>query len=130
MVVNVPDQSRLVHVERRDISVGIPDQPVPGVFWPFRLVINLEVIDDAQPNLPGMVFKPPIEVRVKFNADDLEIAKARDQELRLGYWDGKQWKYFTAKHAFHLEYDADPAAGGWGVVKVSNWADPTHAWGT
>jgi hypothetical protein len=104
--------------------------PIPGGFQPFRLVINLKLVDAAQPDSEVSVFDPPIEVRVRYTAADVAAAEAAGGRLCLGFWDGKQWIRFTPeKHQFRLEPGASPEAG-WGVVSVSHWGDPTKAWGT
>jgi hypothetical protein len=104
---------------------------VPGGFHPFRLVINLKLVYAAQPDSEVSVFDPPIEVRVRYTAADLASAEAAGGLLCLGFWDSTQWIRFTPeKHQFRLESGASPKAGGWGVVSISHWGDPTKAWGT
>ena len=131
VIMKIPGQARLIQAQRLDLP-PIESMPVvPGGFHPFRLVINLKVVDAAQPDSEISVFDPPIEVRVRYTASDLENAMAAGRPLCLGFWDGKQWIRFTPeKHQFRLEAGASQKAGGWGVVSISHWGDPIKAWGT
>jgi len=105
--------------------------PVPGGFQPFRAVTNFRLVYVEQPEREVTTFDPPIEVRIRYYPSDLEKAAVMDKLLRLGFWDGKQWIRFTPeKHQYHLEPAPPPENSGWGVANVSNWGDPTHAWGT
>lgn len=131
VIVKFPGQARLVQVERLALPTDIPMKAAPGGFQPFRLVINLRLVDAAQPDSQIAVFDPPIEVRIRYTADDLVRAKEASRPLSLGFWDGTQWIRFTPeKHQFRLEPEPTLDAGGWGVVSISHWGDPTHAWGT
>lgn len=130
VVVKFPGQACPVQVERLGIPMGIPMKTAPGEFQPFRLVINLVMVDAAQPGNQVDVFDPPIEVRIRYTADDLAQAKEAGRTLSLGFWDGTQWIRFTPeKHQFRLKALSTPDAGGWGIVNISHWGDPTHAWG-
>ena len=131
VVVNIPPRAKPIQAIRLDIPRDIPMEPVPGGFRPFRHVINLKLVDASQPDIEVLVFDPPIEVRVRYNAGDLARAKEAGGDLCLGFWNGEQWIRFTdEKHQFHLEPSSPPESGGWGVAKVSHWGDPTHSWGT
>ncbi len=104
---------------------------VAGGFDPFRLVINFKVVDHDHPRKTSHTFKPPMEVRVRFTDDDLQQAAARGKPLRLGYWDGTKWEYFTpAAHDFKLKRKRHKKLAGWGYVKLSTWGDPPKGWGT
>jgi hypothetical protein len=104
---------------------------VKGGFNPFRLVINLKVIDPAHPDKKTNTFTPPLEVRVRYTDADEQEAKRRGMPLRLGYWDGAKWQYFTLEgHAFKLKRKRYKQYVGWGIVKLSEWGDPPKAWGT
>jgi hypothetical protein len=131
VIVKIPGRVSPVQAVRLALPAIETMPAAPGGFQPFRLVINLKVVDAAQPDTEVAVFAPPIEVRVRYTASDLEKAAAAGKPLCLGFWDGKQWIRFTPeKHQFHLESGASPQAGGWGVVSISHWGDPTKAWGT
>ena len=130
-IVKIPARAQPVQVVRLALPTIESMPAVLGGFHPFRLVINLKVVDAAQPDSEVSVFDPPIEVRIRYTASDLKSAAAVGRPLCLGFWDGKQWIRFTPeKHQFRLEYGASPEAGGWGVVSISHWGDPTKAWGT
>jgi hypothetical protein len=131
VIVKIPGRPTPIQVRRLDLPAIDTMPAVPGGFQPFRLVINLQVVDPAQPEVEVAMFDPPIEVRVRYTAGDLEKAAAVGKDLSLGFWDGKQWVRFTAeKHQFRLAPGASPQSGGWGVVSISRWGDPTKAWGT
>lgn len=131
VIVKFPGQARPVQAQRLALP-GMASMPaVAGGFQPFRLVINLKLVDVAQPHREVLEFDPPIEVRVRYTASDLELAKAAGRPLCLGFWDGKQWiRFIPEKHQFHLETGASPEAGGLAVVKLSHWGDPPIAVGT
>lgn len=131
VILNFPGQTHPVQVERLALPTIESMPTVPGGFKPFRMVINMKLVDAGQPDKEVFVFDPPIEVRVRYTAADLASAAEAGKPICLGFWDGKQWIRFTPeKHLFRLEYGASPEAGGWGVVSISHWGDPAHAWGT
>lgn len=131
VILKIPGQARSVQVQRLELPALESMPPVPGGFQPFRAVINLKVVDASQPESEVAVFDPPIEVRVLYTASDLKKAAKIGKPLSLGFWDGTQWIRCTpGKHQFHLEPGASPEAGGWGVVNISHWGDPTKGWGT
>jgi hypothetical protein len=131
VIVKIPSRIRAVQVQRLGLQQIETMPAVPGGFRPFRVVINLKVVDVTQPEKEVSVFDPPIEVRVRYTPSDLKKAAEVGKPLSLGFWDGKQWIRFTPeKHQFRLEPGAKPEAGGWGVVSIARWGDPTHAWGT
>ncbi len=131
VILKIPGQSRSVEVKRLDLPELESMPPVPGGFQPFRAVINLLVVDASQPDSEVAVFDPPIEVRIRYTASDLKKAAKLGKPLSLGFWDGTQWIRCTPeKHQFHLESEASPEAGGWGIVNISHWGDPTKGWGT
>jgi len=131
VIVKIPARAKPVQMVRLALPTIESLPAVPGGFRPFRLVINLKVVDAAQPDSELSVFDPPIEVRVRHTAADLARAKAAGRPLCLGFWDGTQWIRFTPeKHQFRLESGTSPEAGGLGVVSLSQWGDPPIAWGT
>lgn len=131
VTVTIPGRVRPIQVERLALPTLESMPVVRGGFQPFRVVINLRLVDAAQPDRELSMFDPPIEIRVRYTTSDLENAAAVGRPLCLGFWDGKQWIRFTPeKHQFHLKPAALPEDGGWGIVNISHWGDPTHAWGT
>lgn len=130
-IVTHPSQAKPIRAQRLDMPKEETMPSVPGGFKPFRLVINLKMVYADRPDVEVNTFDPPIEIRVKFKASDVEAAKAEGKPLSLGFWDGTQWIRFTLeKHQFHLEPASTPNGGGWGVVRISHWGDPPKAWGT
>jgi len=130
VIVHVPSLARSVLVQKLDLPPLESMPAVPGGFQPFRVVINLKVVDAARPDSEVTEFEVPIEVRVRYTAADLKKAAEIGKPLSLGFWDGSQWiRFTTEKHQFRLESGPTPEAGGWGIVNISRWADPTKAWG-
>ena len=130
--VIIPDQKK-VPVDVREVSAPSLEQtpPVHIGFHPFRIVIGLEYFDPTHENAGVGQFDPPLEVHIRYTAQDLAIATNARRALRLGFWDGTRWLLFTeSKHDFRLEPDQAPGTGGWGKVKVKDWNDPPKAWGT
>jgi hypothetical protein len=131
VIVDIPDQGFPVDV----VELPLPDinqlKVVSIGFHPFRLVTNMQVVDTSQQNKEVQIFTQPIEIRVWYTADDYRIAKEARRELTLGFWDGTRWFRFTKnKHNFHWDPIDKPASGGWGVINVTHWGDPTKSWGT
>jgi len=130
VVVKFPGHAGKIQV----IPRGLPEmKDLPetrGVFKPVRLVINLKLEHADQPRAKILKFDPPIEVRVRYTADD--YADKEKKILRMAYWDeeNKKWIPFTkAGHKFSPEWDASMGSG-WAVVFLKEWGDPPIAVGT
>ena len=131
VVVKYQQQARPIIVNRLPLPDPKSMPTVSGGFQPFRMVINLKVVE-AKP-LNGIIthFDPPIEIRVRFTDADLNKAKASNATLALGYWDGIRWVRCTpGAHLYHLELERTGRYAGWAVIKISHWTDPTLAVGT
>jgi len=99
-------------------------------FVPQRLVINFGLVDEDDENNILTEFDPPIEVKIRYKQKDIETAEEGKGNLRLAYWNGEDWEYFTEeKHGFRLVPNSKPGKGGYGYVKISRWGDPPLAWG-
>ena len=99
-------------------------------FVPQRLVINFGLVDENDEDNILTEFDPPIEVKSRYKQKDIETAEEGKGNLRLAYWNGEDWEYFTAnKHSFNLVPNSKPGKGGYGYVKISRWGDPPLAWG-
>jgi len=131
VIVNFPGQGKPIQVQKLDLPAIESMTTATGGFLPFRLVINLKLVDAEQPNTVVSVFDPPIEVRVRFKTSDLANAAKARKPLCLGFWDGTQWIRVTPKdHKYRPDPGPSPQAGGWGVFSISQWGDPTIAVGT
>src|SRR5512143_156830 len=84
VIVKFPGQGRPIQVQQLDLPTIDSMPTVTGGFLPFRLVINLKVVDAEQPNTVVSVFDPPIEVRVRFITSDLDNAAKARRPLCLG----------------------------------------------
>jgi len=131
VIVTIPEQVHPIEVQRIDL-LAIEKMPSVRIgFYPFRLVINLKFVDPMHPEKELLDFDPRIMVRIRYTKDDYARAQAVRRPLCLGFWDGSRWIRCTAsKHLFRFEYDTVPEDGGWGVIEVAHWGDPTQAWGT
>lgn len=127
VVVHHDDPAQTVRVRRKAIPDNIPMAGIPG-FTPFRLVINLGVDDPAQAG-PVFHLNKPMKVQVEYTQAD-ENRAGGYQNLKLGYWDGNAWFAFNGQNKFRLVPYSPPGTGGVGIVEISDWIDPTKAWGT
>jgi hypothetical protein len=130
LTITIPDQKRRINVRKLGLGKMESMPPVKGGFQPHRLVMNFELYDEDQPDDYLVEFDQPFELKVRYTRADLQRAEREGAALALGFWDGKTWVRFTAeKHAYHLLPDADPANGGFGVVTITKWGDPSVSWG-
>ena len=105
-------------------------KPKDSKFVAKRLVINFGLVDEGDEGNVLTDFDPPIEVKIRYKQKDIEAAEAAKSNLRLAYWNGEDWEYFTEKkHDFKLVPDPKPDKGGYGYVEISRWGDPPLAWG-
>jgi len=131
VVVKHPSLGISIDVLRLPIPPLVSMPTVAGGFIPSRLVINLKVVDKADPSKIVTTFDPPLEVRVRYTPGDEKDASDKRKLLNLAYWDGKKWVRFTQKdHQFKLENKPTKKYAGWGIVKITHWTDPPKAWGT
>jgi hypothetical protein len=89
------------------------------------LVINLKVMAGDK---VVTHFDPPMELRVRYKPSDYIFAYGI---LKLGYYDGLRWSEFLSPNNYIVIPD-DPAhkgKGGWGIVEIHDWTDPTVGWG-
>src|SRR4030065_2284685 len=122
VIVSIPDQGYTADVLKLNLP-QIGNLPVVSLgFHPFRLVINMDIVDTSRQNTVTQKFIPPIEIRVHYTQADLAIASAARRNLCLGFWDGTRWMRFTSKkHHFHLEPNPNPINGGWCIISISHW---------
>jgi hypothetical protein len=99
-----------------------------GVFKPTRLIINLKLEYADQPKARILKFDPPIEVRVRYSAQDYAD---NEKHIHMAYRSRKKWIPFTeADHNFTQE-ELDELTGiGWVSVFLKEWGDPPIAVGT
>jgi hypothetical protein len=126
VIVNFPGQAKPVKVKRVPIHLILPRQMLQEGFQPFRLVINLKIVEAAHPDIIVTKFNPPIEIRMHYTEADLNAARDVGKDLSLGYWEGTTWTKCTVKQI----PGRSPAAGGWLVASISGWGDPTLSLGT
>ncbi len=126
----VEDQKHGKKIKPRKLSVGkISNMPGnPGGFTPKRLVINLVYELETKPDDWLTEFDPPLEVKIRYKADDEKNAKAMGKKLAIAFWNGSEWIEFTkAKHGLKITGDAK---GGVAVFKIKHWGDPPVSWGS
>jgi hypothetical protein len=132
VVVKHPDIGTKLAVQRDPLFTLDGKPGVPDVFMPIRAVIDLNVVDAAEPTTKINHFTPPIEVKVRFTPADVTAAEALDKTLSLGYWDGTTWIRCTppAVQSIQMIYKPEGKYAGWGIVTFDGWSDPGKAWGT
>ncbi len=127
VMLSFPGHEGKIQVIQQATGV-LKDMPgIPDGFQPYRLVINLKLTHVDQPEAPILKFYPPIELLVRYTADDYIYARGNP---RMAYWDGKQWVVFGERQHFHIEEDDKVKGRGWAVVRLSEWGDPPIAVGT
>jgi len=127
--VFVEDQKHGKKIQPKKLPVGqISQMPGnPDGFTPQRLLLNLVFELEEKPGDWLEDFDPPIEMHVRYQADDEKSAKQLGKKLALAFWNGVEWIEFTkAKHDLKITSDAQ---GGVAVVKIKNWGDPPVSWG-
>jgi hypothetical protein len=127
VMVKIPVQKRAIYVKQLDLPMELPLPEKTEESRFFRPVINLQFLY-ADNNEEVKEFDPPIVLRVRYTAEDFEKAGKKPW---LWFWNGEEWLRFSReKHHFWLMRDWLMKYGGWGVVNISHWGDPTIAWGT
>ncbi len=124
VLVKHPNHPQKILVQGLEIDEAAVKKGIPSGFTLIRMVINLKVVNTANPKLVETVFEPSLEVRIRYTKDDL--TKAAGKPFKLGYWDGKRWTPCT----FRQEATPKDAYPGWLVVNISQWDDPTLVVGT
>jgi hypothetical protein len=141
LTVTVPSQSRPVLVVERPMPPGPLESPFDE-FRPGTLLINFEVIDAENPQVPISFFDPPITIEAAYTLEQVERARREVETFRkytrgetdiamplLGFWDGAHWILFrTSKNQVIYRPNENPRTGGVMIVKVTRWADPPLAW--
>jgi hypothetical protein len=112
--------------EMRAPADGLPDE-----FTPHRVLLNVVVARQDNPDLLVTKFSTPIEIRAGFTAVDVRRAKEKKlDQPQFGFWDGCRWVLFTErKHQLRYEPSDRADLAGYAVVTLSAWADPALAFG-
>ncbi len=129
--VSIDDQKHGKKVKPKKLKVGKKsDMPGnPDGFTPNRLVINLVYELETKPGDWLTEFDPPLEVQIRYKAEDDNNAKALGKKLAIAFWNGSEWIEFTkAKHDLKITADAS-GGGGIAVFKIKHWGDPSISWG-
>ncbi len=114
------------------VSKGVLPATIPqsGGFKPYRQVINLK-LDTGTTPAPGqrVRFDPPVTLRLRYRADDLQRATNAGKALPVFYyWDNNQWVGFANPQPV---LDTTPGFVGAVEVKISDWpGDPPVGVGT
>jgi hypothetical protein len=105
---------------------GLPDE-----FTPHRVLLNVVVARQDNPDLLVTKFSTPIEIRAGYTAVDLRRAKEKDfSQPQFGFWDGCHWILFTEKkHQLRYELSDRADLAGYAVVTLSVWSDPLLGYG-
>ncbi len=92
---------------------------------PGRIVTDFEFFDPETDKKIKVNFRPPYELRVKFNHKDLERVGGKVADLELKIFDGTKWIEF--ENQFELITEGKKEKKGYGVVMVKRW-DPAVGW--
>lgn len=125
VTVTVPYQGRNVRVFKLPLYPPEEINTSSEEFNIIRNVINLKLAVDAGADLQIFEFNPPIELRVNYTRYDFEAGSGN---LRLAFWDGKQWNLFEDDYYFLPDYPGQENLGGVAIAYISNWDDPHIAW--
>ncbi len=124
VIVKHPHHPQKITVRRQTIEKAAVLKGIPAGFKLIRMVINLKVVDAANPKLEVSVFDPPLEISIRYTKDDLK--QAAGKPFQVGYWDGKRW----TNCAYDLVETPKQPYLGWLVLKIARWDDPTLVVGT
>ncbi|MBI5567216.1 MAG: hypothetical protein HY870_20120 [Chloroflexi bacterium] len=151
VVVRFPDAKLTVTVPAQSRPVLVAERPMPPLeeldspndeFDPTRLLVNFEIIDAENPQIPLTYFDPPLVIEAEYTQEQVEAAQRNADVFRkytggqvevvmplLGFWDGTHWILFTAgKNQVIYRPNEDPRTGGVLIAKVHRWADPPMGW--
>ncbi len=126
-------ESNIIPVNRPEL---IPDEIFEkrDDFNLIRVIANIalfrrEDLDHENFEEPVQTFDPPIEIRVNYNLDDVIQADCDIEQLKLAYWDGKDWVLISDEDH---EYQILPASTApVAEAKIWSWiGDPPIIWGT
>ncbi|MDF1520162.1 MAG: hypothetical protein P1P73_06750 [Brevefilum sp.] len=125
--VFLPDQiDQDYEIAFKDLPKGIVD--IPKKFELIRPIGNIALFPKGSHGKPLVKFDPPIELRISYNSEDLTKVGGDVDNLKLAYWDLRQWVVISDP-----SYDYQilpPSTAKIAEVKIREWADdPTLAWG-
>jgi hypothetical protein len=76
---------------------------------------------------PVKEFDPPIEIRVGYHLADVMESECRLENLKLAYWDHKEWVIISDDA--HEYLILPPSTGQVAEAKINRWiGDPPIAW--
>jgi hypothetical protein len=127
--VFMPDEDMIAidrEIPDRKIIMGTPGVKVD--FTPIRIVGNICLYRKDDLNTPLQEFKPPLEFRVQYNFFDLIQCNGDINNLKLAYWDGRDWVVVSIdKHDYQI---LPPSTAQLAEFKIFDWVgDPAIAWG-
>ena len=91
-----------------------------------RFVINFELYDRLNPDEKIDGYEQPIELWVRFTAEDAERAGGAEN-LDLFYWDGEKWNSLKERGLILVGRKASRFQG-YGVVSFEYTGDPPICW--
>ena len=132
ITVLVPMESEIVAIDGGSI---LPNniQDKTENFTLIRQIANIVLLtredyENGRIENPVKTFSPPIEFRVGYNFYDLMESNCNINDLKLAYWNGKEWIIISDP-----QYDyriLPPSTGQVAEVKIWSWVgDPMLAWG-
>jgi len=129
----VPEQvgDQIMAIEKETIDHEIPGK-TPS-FTVIRMIANIALVKmrEYKENKKTIFvdsFKPPIKLYVGYHFIDLMRGFCKYEELKLAYWDGKEWVLLSDK--LHDYLILPPSTGQVAEVTIRSWSgDPPVAWG-
>lgn len=130
VTLSIPALSRKVAV-RKGNPGALRDKPSTGAdFRPIRLVLEFDLYDEDAPEAPLAGMEAGFMLRVRYIGADVRAAGGKRENLKLGLYKAGRWKVISnAQHAYTLQPGQESDESGFGQVTISDWGDPTVAWG-
>lgn len=132
ITILIPEQKSKKKLVAINKGIEFPEK-IPNKtdqFTVIRIIGNIVLYDqdDLKHKAPLEEFDPPIEIRVGYNNLDISESKGALKNLKLAYWDQKNWVIINASdHDYQI---FPPTTGQVAEAKIKTWAgDPPLAWG-
>ena len=122
------DKGVKAEVPDNDAEINTKPYGDPGSTSNFNVIrelVNFEVVH-KETKKPLKELRPPMTITVCYTSKDAEDAGG-DNKLKLGMWDGSDWKNIPITKAASCPFEG--FAGAYEAKITARWADPAVAWG-
>lgn len=134
VVINIPSQYNGITVIPHLLeTVWLTGMRFGVDFNPNRLVINVEFVDEKNPDVYLESFDPPIEVEVYYTLGDRSFSEKDGKPIAIAYWKDERWKIIGKAEPHNLSDISPILSPGWsGLLRfyISAWGEPTIALGS